>query len=317
MKTYFAVAVAVLASLAFAPTARAITTYGTAAADAALQFDPYDLTRGNKPAVIYDRPMLMAGTAVVRAPAVLEEPRTDPTPLSATLDVVDAPRVLEGPYLSGLKASFIVTLRTPGKKSVTVRYRTVNGTARSGIEYASKSGTLTFGPGRWTQIVNVDVLNDDLKVTTNVPGPRRFYLEIFNPVGAKIGRSRGSADIAENGKKNVGVTVVNALPVYEKGTVNASFTVALNHASPKVVKVRYRTIDGTATAPSDYGSRTGTLTFQPGQTIKSVSVPVFDNSGKNEKIVETFFLELYDPQNAVLLRKQGTAEIAEFSNGIK
>ena len=57
------------------------------------------------------------------------------------------------------------------------------------------------------------------------------------------------------------------------GVSTAMFTVSLSPASAQVVTVGFATADGTATvAGSDYGAATGTLTFNPGETSKTVAV---------------------------------------------
>jgi hypothetical protein len=58
------------------------------------------------------------------------------------------------------------------------------------------------------------------------------------------------------------------------GTTPLSFPVTLSAASTQPVSVTYATADGTATAPSDYTAANGTLTFDPGETSKTISVNV-------------------------------------------
>ena len=58
------------------------------------------------------------------------------------------------------------------------------------------------------------------------------------------------------------------------GTTPLSFPVTLSAASTQPVSVTYATADGTATAPSDYAAANGTLTFNPGETSKTISVGV-------------------------------------------
>ena len=58
------------------------------------------------------------------------------------------------------------------------------------------------------------------------------------------------------------------------GTTPLAFQVTLSHASTKSVSVAYATSDGTATAPADYAATSGTLTFGPGQTAKTIAVPI-------------------------------------------
>jgi hypothetical protein len=58
------------------------------------------------------------------------------------------------------------------------------------------------------------------------------------------------------------------------GATTMSFPVTLSAASPRPISVTYATADGTATAPSDYASATGSLTFDPGETSKTIPVGV-------------------------------------------
>ena len=58
------------------------------------------------------------------------------------------------------------------------------------------------------------------------------------------------------------------------GTTPLSFPVTLSAASTQPVSVTYASADGTATAPSDYAAANGTLTFNPGETSKTISVGV-------------------------------------------
>ena len=69
------------------------------------------------------------------------------------------------------------------------------------------------------------------------------------------------------------------------------FTVSLNARDDcRTVTVDYATADGTATAGSDYTATSGTLTFAPGETTKTVSVPVIDDTVADSG--ETFTLTL-------------------------
>ena len=47
----------------------------------------------------------------------------------------------------------------------------------------------------------------------------------------------------------------------------AIFTVTLSKASTQTVTVNYTTLDGSATAGSDYVAQSGTLTFAPGDPL--------------------------------------------------
>ncbi|HEV2764823.1 MAG TPA: Calx-beta domain-containing protein, partial [Pyrinomonadaceae bacterium] len=80
------------------------------------------------------------------------------------------------------------------------------------------------------------------------------------------------------------------------GTTNAvvTFTLSSPHVTP--VSVNYATGDGTATAGSDYVATSGTLTFTPGEEVKTVTVPV--NGDTAVEAQEFFRVDLSNPVNA-------------------
>ena len=76
------------------------------------------------------------------------------------------------------------------------------------------------------------------------------------------------------------------------------FAVTLNRAAAHAVSVDYATVDGTATAGADYTAVSGTLSFAPGETEKTVSVAILDDAVDEGK--EKFKLTLSNPQGAFL-----------------
>src|SRR5262249_2076123 len=78
----------------------------------------------------------------------------------------------------------------------------------------------------------------------------------------------------------------------------ATITVVLSAASALEVKVNYTSYDGTAKAPTDYQAVKGTLTFAPGEVIKTFTVPIVDDA--IYEFDETVNLALSDPINATL-----------------
>ena len=98
-----------------------------------------------------------------------------------------------------------------------------------------------------------------------------------------------------------------SLPEGNAGTQSMSFTVALGKATPLRVSVAYATADGTATAGSDYTATSGMLVFAPGETSKTLAVPIVgDTTGEPD---ETFTLTLSNPVNARLGTAQATGAI--------
>jgi hypothetical protein len=96
------------------------------------------------------------------------------------------------------------------------------------------------------------------------------------------------------------------------GTTNAVFTVSLSSAASTVVSVNYATANGTATAGTDYTAiPPTTLTFNPGETSKTITVAV--NGDNQVELNETFFLNLSNLQangsNVTLADNQGQGTI--------
>jgi hypothetical protein len=93
------------------------------------------------------------------------------------------------------------------------------------------------------------------------------------------------------------------------GTRAAALTVTLSAASSQSVTVAYATGNGTATAGSDYQAASGTLTFAPGETSKTVTVLVYgDRVGEPN---ETFVVNLSGATNATIADGQGQGTIVD------
>src|SRR5205823_13043755 len=69
----------------------------------------------------------------------------------------------------------------------------------------------------------------------------------------------------------------------------------------------YATADGTAMAGSDYQATSGTLTFMPGETQKTVTVSVIGDTANEPD--ETFFVRLSSPSNASIADGEGVGTI--------
>ncbi len=77
-----------------------------------------------------------------------------------------------------------------------------------------------------------------------------------------------------------------------------SFVVTLSEPTVGSVSVQYRTRSGTGLEGTDFSGRTGTLTFLPGETSKTITVgSVFDAQAEFD---ESLFMELFNPVGAEL-----------------
>jgi hypothetical protein len=96
------------------------------------------------------------------------------------------------------------------------------------------------------------------------------------------------------------------------GSTLVAFLVTLTPATPVTVKVDFATAYGTALAGSDFQATSGTLTFNPGETFKLITVSV--NGDTNNEPNETFFVNLSNPEIAVLGDAQGQGTILNTRN---
>ncbi|MBW1744480.1 MAG: hypothetical protein JRJ47_13790 [Deltaproteobacteria bacterium] len=148
----------------------------------------------------------------------------------------------------------------------------------------------------------------------------------FTPdvAGDYIVRSTVTDDTGCSSFTNTLVTVIieisisDAPPVYEGSGNFASFTVTLDQPSPSTVTVEYETMDGTgssgAKSGEDFIYTTGTLTFSPGETIKTIQVEVIDDNTLEG--LETFFVNLSNPSaNATIIDGQGLGTILDGGGG--
>ena len=87
-------------------------------------------------------------------------------------------------------------------------------------------------------------------------------------------------------------------------TVAAESTMA---GSSSTLTVAYATADGTATAGSDYTATSGTLSFEPGETSKTIAVPITDDGVDDGG--ETFTLTLSSASGADLDDAEATGTI--------
>ncbi len=201
-----------------------------------------------------------------------------------------------------VNATFTVTLTASSAQTVTVDFATADGTASAPADYQSNNGTLAFAPGETTRTITVLVNGDTLDEASET-----FFVNLTNPSNASIVDAQGLGTITDNDPAPS--ISINDVSVAEgtSGTTNLNFIVSLSNASGQVVNVNYATADNTATTPSDYQSASGTVTFNPGETAKLVTVLV--NGDTDFEQNETFFVNLSGATNASISDNQGIGTI--------
>jgi len=220
----------------------------------------------------------------------------------ATLSVGDAV-ILEGN--AGTQYALVsVNLEAPSKQTVTVNYATADGSARAGSDYGAASGRLTFAPGQTSKTVAVPVYGDRL-----AEADESFTVTLSGAKRAKIGDGRGVVTIVED-EPRLSIGNAAGTVVYSNGTAigtTLTFYVSLAMPYDQAVTVSYATADGTATAGADYLATSGTLTFAPGETTKTITVEVI---GNDSGLTEWFYVNLSGAtENAQIIDGQGVGTI--------
>ena len=100
---------------------------------------------------------------------------------------------------------------------------------------------------------------------------------------------------------------------FERAEASVDFTVTLDRAATDTVTVDYRTSAGTATAGADYTETSGTVTFAPGDTAKTIAVPIIDDDVEDGG--ETFSVTLSNPAGATLGNRTATGTIHNNDDG--
>jgi hypothetical protein len=115
--------------------------------------------------------------------------------------------------------------------------------------------------------------------------------------------------IAGTGEASVSIDDAQATaPGDPAQTANANFVVHLSAAAPQTVTVNFATVDGTATAGTDYQATSGTLTFAPGTTSATLSVVASGTLYANPS--RQFTVVLSAPVGAVITASTATGTIA-------
>ena len=228
-----------------------------------------------------------------------------------------SPEVVEG-HSGTTDAVFTVSVGSSDEPLI-IDWSTVDSTARAGSDYQASSGTLRFEPGGpQTQTVTVPVYGDRL----GEGYPEYFYLDLGNGYG-------GYASILDD-EPLISISPDLQLAEGNTGTTSAVFTVSLSRAYDEPVSVNFSTAEGdthfeggaspygyyyyrhtpAATSGRDFESQTGMLTFTPGETSKTITVPV--NGDRHAETWEYFSVDLANASgNAALSDGHALVTIAD------
>ena len=202
--------------------------------------------------------------------------------------------------------AYLTVARTNGTSgNISASYALVPGTALPGLNYvATTNSVVSFNDGDTIKTIPVALINNTLAQTAV-----SLTVNLFNP-------SPGAGLVAPT---NTTLTIYNTNALF-------SFTLGTNsqpeNASPATVivqrlnnintvsSVHFATADGTAVAGINYSNTSGTLNFGLGETFKSISIPLINQTNVTDL---AFNVGLSSPVNAQLIAPSNTVVIVQAS----
>jgi alpha-tubulin suppressor-like RCC1 family protein len=202
----------------------------------------------------------------------------------------------------GTKNLTFTLSRTSIVGTVSVAYATIAGTAKAGSDYTATSARKTLAGGVRRATISVP-----LKTDPNREPNETFTLRLSAPIGATIADANATGTI-RNDDAPPAISLADAVITEgDSGTRNVAVRVNLNHRSYQQITLTYGTADNSATAPSDYTTRNGTLTIAANTGGGTIKIPIKGDT-RNEAN-ETFHLAasgvtratLVDPLSTILI----------------
>jgi urease beta subunit len=208
-------------------------------------------------------------------------------------------------------ATFTVSLSAPSGFQVAVSFATADGTALEGgsaaagqDDYEASSDAIVFLPGETSAQITVPI-NGDL-----VPEPSEtFSVQLSAADNATISDAQGQCTISnDDALPTISIADVSLLEG-DIGNKTFTFSVTLSKSSGSQVSVSFSTANGSAVSPSDYTATSGSVVFEPGQTVATISVTVIGENAAEAHNDETFYVNLSSPMGATVADAQGLGTI--------
>lgn len=188
--------------------------------------------------------------------------------------------------------------------TISVDFVAADQSAQAGFNYARTSGRLTFGPNVNSQTITIPIIDNN-----STDGTTTFAVSLSNPQGdpadmtgnpPMLGSpSTAVVTIIDNDATTFQFTSLSYTANDQAGVANATVVLSRIGDPNTTYSVTYSTSDRTAVAGRDYVSTSGTLTFGPGVTSKTISVPlIHEPVGSPEK---DFLITLSKPTHGAFL----------------
>ncbi|MCX5980388.1 MAG: DUF5050 domain-containing protein, partial [Nostocales cyanobacterium LacPavin_0920_SED1_MAG_38_18] len=199
-----------------------------------------------------------------------------------------------------------------GEVSVTVT--ATDGIATAGSDYNNSNlpVTLTFANGEINKSFTIPIIDDNVYEPTET-----VNLALSNPTnGATLGTQKTAIlNIIDNDAVSGVIQFSNAnYSINEDGTPVTAVTLTRTNGSEGEVSATISLTNGTATLGSDYSNNSIPVTFANGETSKTVTIPIFNDSQFEPD--ETINLTLTNTQGGATLGTQTTATLTIINDDL-
>lgn len=128
---------------------------------------------------------------------------------------------------------------------------------------------MSFAPGQFFQTISVPVIGDRLGEPNET-----FVVNLSSPTNAIIGDAQAVGAIVDD-EPRISISDVAKKEGKKGQSTLFAFTITLSAAYDQPVTMSYSTVNSTATtSDNNYIAKTGTLTFAPGQTTKTITIEI-------------------------------------------
>ena len=225
--------------------------------------------------------------------ATVAGPAVETGPAGLTARFVDMPAEHDGKTAFKLRIAFSETIRMSGRRLRSDVVSVAGGRA-------TKARAVNGRKDRWDLTVRPASLAD-VTVTLSSGAACDSPASVCTADGKAL-----SHTLSTTVRGPVAVSVADAR-VREAAGATLDFAVSLSRAAAGPVSVTWATADGSATAGSDYRAGQGKLRFAPGETEKTIPVPVLDDA--HDEGEETMQLRLTAASGAAIADGVATGTI--------
>uniref|UniRef100_A0A3B1IPA8 Solute carrier family 8 member 1a n=1 Tax=Astyanax mexicanus TaxID=7994 RepID=A0A3B1IPA8_ASTMX len=201
--------------------------------------------------------------------------------------------------------------------TISVSYRTEDGTANAGSDYEFSEGVIVFNPGETEKEIRIEIIDDDI-----FEEDEHFLVHLSNIQVLSESRNNGSPVLNHvDSLAGLGLPSTATVTIFDDDHAGIfAFEEQMMHVSESIgimevkvvrtsgargaVVVPYKTIEGTAKGGGeDFEDTHGVLEFQNDEISKTLQINIIDDEEYEKN--KNFFMELGEPRMMEMSERKG------------